>query len=101
MHPLLEQAIRSLGSDSYGAPAFRQSSLSAIQHQLSRCVGKVEYGPVLDSLVRFACSIRQSLGGEGAAKQLLSALSAVVEVASAQGHPPSPAAAAAWQSELL
>ena len=101
MHPLVEQTIRSLGRGAQGEPAFSDAALCAIQHGLAVYVGTAEYAPALDALIKLAFFIRQQLGADAAARALLSALSAVVEISHAHGQPPDPAAARAWQAELI
>ncbi len=99
MHPLVEQTIRSMGRGPQGEPAFSDAALSSIQHGLANCVGTPDYAPVLDALIKLAYSIR--LSAEAAARALLQALSAVVEISHAQGRAPDAALAQAWQAELL
>jgi hypothetical protein len=101
MHPLVEQTIRSMGRGTRGEPAFSGAALCGIQHGLARCVGTADYAPVLDALIKLACSLRQEEGADGAAKALLQALSAVVEISHAHGQAPDASLAQAWQAELL
>ncbi len=101
MHPLVEQTIRSLTRGPDGEARFSRTALSTMQHGLARCVGTSEYAPVLEALIKAAFGIRQQPGAEPAARELLEALSAVVEISHAHGQAPDPASAPAWQAELI